>query len=90
MAFATQNVRSSAFGNLNVTAGDWTGSAGDATGTIGVEGGRVYLAEFSMQGTGESPVQKAAVSVSTSGRVTTVSIYNHETVTTGRFIIIHV
>jgi hypothetical protein len=46
MAFATSNVRRSVFGDLKVTAGDWTGSAGDANGTIAVEGGRVYLSEF--------------------------------------------
>ena len=88
MAVATANVRRSVFGNLKVTAGDWTSSSGDAAGTIGVEGGRVYLAEFSIQDT-DSPSEKPLHSVSTSGNVTTVSWYPHDNVTTGRFLIIH-
>ena len=88
MAFATSNVRRTAFGNLNVTYGDWTGSEGDAAGSIGVEGGRVYKADFTVQDT-DSPVEQPGISVSTSGRVTTVTVYNHQAVTTGRFLIIH-
>ena len=89
MAFATTNVRKSAFGDLKVTAGDWSGAAGDVNGTIAVEGGRVYLAEFTSQDSSNGPGQEIPVSVSTSGAVTTVSIANRQTVTTGRFIIIH-
>lgn len=88
MAFATTNVRKSVFGDLKVTAGDWTGTVGDAPGTIGVEGGRVYHANFTIQDT-DSPTAYVPVSISTSGAVTTVSAYYHETVTTGRFLIIH-
>lgn len=89
MAFATANVRKSAFGDLKVTAGDWTVSAGDAAGTIGVEGGRVYLAEFSVQDTDTPTGGKVNISPSTTGNVTTVTVYHNETVTTGRFLIIH-
>ena len=88
MAFATANVRRSVFGNLKVTAGDWTANQGDTPGTIGVEGGRVYVAEFSIQDT-DSPSEKPLHSVSTSGNVTTVTVYHHDNVTTGRFLIIH-
>ena len=90
MAFATANVKRSVFGNMKVTCGDWTGAVGDAAGTIGVEGGRVYLAQFSIQDT-DSPTAGVSVPVSTSGTsgVVTVTVYNHEDVTSGRFVIIH-
>ena len=90
MAFATSNVRRSAFGDLKVTAGDWSGSAGDANGTITVEGGRVYLSEFNSQDTNNGPTQFIETFVSSTGTNTiTVSIANRNTVVTGRFIIIH-
>ncbi len=89
MSFSATNVKSTIFGDLKVTCGDWTGSAGDAAGTVNVEGGRVYLAEFCIQDT-DSPTQgKIPVSVSVTGPVATVTCYYHETVTTGRFLIIH-
>jgi hypothetical protein len=90
MAFATANVQRSVFGDLNVTYGDWTGAEGDAAGTIGVEGGRVYQALFTSQdSSGAIQIAPCRVSVSTTGQVTTVTVYNQETVTTGRFLIIH-
>jgi hypothetical protein len=90
MAFATANVRRSVFGDMNITAGDWTASEGDAAGTIGVEGGRVYMANFTSQdSSGNIQIAPCRVSVSTSGNVTTVTVYHQETVTTGRFLIIH-
>ncbi len=89
MSFATANIRRAAFGDLKVTAGDWTGSSGDANGTFGVEGGRVYLARFDSQDSANGPEQEIPVFVSsTSGSVITLSIANRSTVTTGRFIII--
>lgn len=88
MAFATANVRTTAFGNLRATYGDWTGSVGDSAGSIGVGGGRVYLAEFNQESTGAQQ-NDVPVSVSTSGGVTTVTVYNQATVTAGRFLIIH-
>lgn len=89
MAFATSNVRKGAFGDMKVTAGDWTGSAGDANGTFNVEGGRVYLAKFDSQDSSNGPEQEVPVFISsTSGAVVTLSIANRATVTTGRFIII--
>lgn len=90
MAFATSNIRKSVFGDLKVTAGDWTGSAGDANGTFTVEGGRVYTAEFNTQDSNNGPTQEINAFVSSTGTNTiTVSIPNRSTVVTGRFIIIH-
>lgn len=89
MAFTTSNVRTSVFGNLRVTCGDWTGTVGDAAGTIGVAGGRVYLSEVTAQDSGQPYQIEIPVSVSTSGSVSTVTVYNQNTVTTGRFLIIH-
>ena len=89
MAFAKTNVQTSSFGDLKVTYGDWTGTVGDAAGTIGVEGGRVYLAQFTVQDTDSPGEGGVPVSVSTSGSVTTITVYYPDTVTTGRFLIIH-
>jgi hypothetical protein len=87
MAFATQNVRRSAFGDLKVTAGDWTGNAGDANGTLNVEGGRVYHAEFSIQD-GTTPSQYVPWTTSSVNPVA-ISVANRQTTTTGRFLVIH-
>lgn len=90
MAFATANVRRATLGGpLNVTYGDWTGSVGDANGSISVMGGRVYTAIFSIQGTGSPTDDEAAVSVSTTGAVSTITVTYHDTVSAGRFIIVH-
>lgn len=89
MAFATTNVRKSVFGNLKVTAGDWSGSDGDAAGTVDVEGGRVYAALFTIQDTDSPTAGLVPVSVSVSGSIARTTVYYHEAVTTGRFLIIH-
>lgn len=90
MAFATSNVNKTVFGNLKVTYGDWSGSVADTAGSIGVEGGRVYLANFSSQdSSGAQIMWPVKVSGSTSGATTTVTVYNTAAVTAGRFIIIH-
>ena len=89
MAFATSNVRSSVFGDLKVTYGDWTGVQADAPGTIGVTGGRIYLCSFSSQDASGEYNAETKFTTSTTGAVTTVTIYNVADVTTGRFIIIH-
>ncbi len=90
MAFATSNVRKGAFGDMKVTAGDWTGAAGDANGTFNVEGGRVYLVKFDSQDSSNGPEQEVPVFISTNAGagVITLSIGNRSTVTTGRFIIV--
>lgn len=88
MAFTTSNVKTTVFGNLRVTVGDWTGSVGDSSGSIGVGGGRVYLSNFEAQGTDQPFNIDIPSSVSTSGNVTTVTVYYQQAVTTGRFLII--
>ena len=89
MAFATTNVQGTVFGNLRVTYGDWSGAQGDAAGTIGVTGGRVYLCSFTSQDASGEYQVNSKVTISTSGAVSTVSVYNGADVTAGRFIIIH-
>lgn len=91
MAFATANVRRSAFGDMKVTAGDWTGSAGDANGTFTVEAGRVYLAKFDSQDSSNGPEQEVPVFISSNAGTGTItlSVANRQTVATGRFIVIH-
>jgi len=67
MAFATANVRRGAFGDLKVTAGDWTETAlGQANATFTVEGGRVYFARFDSQDSSNGPEQEIPVFISTS------------------------
>lgn len=91
MAFATANVRVSRFGDLKVTAGDWTETAaGQANATFTVEGGRVYLAKFDSQDSSNGPEQEVPVFISTNAGTGTIvlSIANRQVVTTGRFIII--
>ncbi len=91
MAFATANVRKSVFGDLKVTAGDWSETvAGNANATFTVEGGRVYFVRFDSQDSTNGPDQEIPVFISSTGTSTiTVSVANRQAVTTGRFIIIH-
>lgn len=89
MAFAKTNVKTSVFGNLKVTYGDWTGSNNDSAGEVVVEGGRVYLADFTNQDPASPAQRKVPVAVSSSSGLNTISVYNHDDVTTGRFLIIH-
>lgn len=91
MAFATANVRKSAFGDMKVTAGDWSETLnGQDNVTFSVEGGRVYFARFDSQDSTNGPEQEIPVFISTTGTSTiTVSIANRKAVTTGRFLIIH-
>lgn len=88
MAFATSNVQTNYFGSLNVTTGDWTGSVGDAPGTLSVKGGRVWFAFFADQD-GVPPAQPRVVyKTASSGAVTTITVYNNQPVTIGRFLVI--
>lgn len=89
MAFSTSNVRTGTAGDLKMIAGDWTGQAGDAPGTMTVAGGRIYLASFN--GNASTPtVDEEAVGISgPSSGLMTVSVYYHENVTAGQFLIIY-
>lgn len=91
MAFATTNVQTAVFGNLRATYGQWSGVQADATGSIGVSGGQVWAALFvSQDSSGEySAPSEVKYSTSTSGNITTITIYNLADVTAGRFVIIH-
>ena len=93
MAFTTANVRRSAFGDLKVTAGDWSDTVqGSANGTITVEGGRVYFVDVNSQDSSNGPTQYIDCfisSTSSSSNTITLSIPNRNIVATGRFLIIH-
>lgn len=91
MAFATANVRKAAFGDLKVTAGDWSETQlGQANATFTVEGGRVYFARFDSQDSNNGPDQEIPVFISSNPGTGTItlSIGNRQIVATGRFIII--
>jgi len=83
------NVQTASLGPLKVTFGDWTFTEAAASETIGVSGGRVYLAEFTSQDSSGALKERIRHSVSLSGNVTTVTVYGQEGVTTGQFLIIH-
>lgn len=90
MAVATANVRTTAFGDLKVTYGDWTADGADANFDLGLSGGRVYLAEFRDADSGNPhEVRVVSHSDSISGSVTTITLTNGGPVTTGRFLVVH-
>lgn len=89
MAFTTSNVQSGmVFGGVKIYLGDWSGTVGDAAGTITLSGGRVYLAVFGNQDS-TGPQEDPDASVSVSGSTITMTVYNHQTVTNGRFFIVY-
>lgn len=89
MAFTTSNVQSGMlFGPMKVYMGSYSGTAGDAPGTITLGGGEVYAALVQNHDT-TSPSEEPERSVSVSGSTITLTIYNHQTVTRGRFIIFY-
>ncbi len=89
MAFSTTNVQTGTlFAGCKMYMGDWSGVAGDAPGTITLAGGRVYLANFTNADTG-SPQEDPDSTVSVASGIITMSVYNHQTVTNGRFLIVY-
>ena len=77
-------------GNLKLTVGNFTSSEGAAAETIAVEGGQVIAVLFSSQDTsGALQTILPRWSVSTSGGISTVTVYTQEGVTTGSFTILH-
>lgn len=86
MAFATANVRYNTQGNLKQMAGEWTGLQNDASGTVTIGGSRIYDVRFWDQGTA-SPKEWTQVDVTEASNASVVTVHNHRTVTSGRFII---
>lgn len=89
MAFSTSNVQGGKiFGGVSTYVGDWSGTVGDAPGTITLGGGRVYLAVFRSEDTA-GPQEDPDASATVSAGVITLTVYNHQTVTNGRFFIVY-
>lgn len=89
MAFAITNVQTaSVAGGIKFYVGDWSGVVGDAPGTITLAGGRVYLHSFRNEDTGTPGEEPDATATITAG-VITLTVYNHQTITSGRFLIIY-
>lgn len=89
MAFSTSNVQSAMVANgVKILCGDWSGTVGDATGSMTLAGGRVYLVAFRSEDT-TGPQEDPDATSSISAGTITLSVYNHQTVTNGRFIIIY-
>lgn len=89
MAFSVTNVQSAMLGGpVKIYCGDWSGTVGDAPGTITLGGGRVYLAVFRSEDTG-SPQEEPDSAITVSSGTITMTVYNHQTVTSGRFCIVY-
>ncbi len=84
MAFATSNLVVRCPGSTRVLTGNWTCAAGDAPGTIAIGSGAILSSEFDPR-LSLGPSEKPMISTSTTGGVTTVTVYHHATVTAGTF-----
>jgi hypothetical protein len=90
MAFTATNTQRTTVGHLKAIYGTFTCSIGDAAGSINVDGGRVWLASINGQdSSGAMQMHPFKISTSTSGAVTTITVYNLTGVTSGRFFIIY-
>ena len=84
MAFEITNPSAGTTGNRRTVTGTWTGAIGDAAGSYDIGSPNVISADFDPNlGTGTP--EKPLVSRSVSGNITTLSIYNKQTVTDGKF-----
>ena len=89
-AVSTSTVQSTVFGNLRVTYGAFTATQNAASVTLDVGGGNVWLCAFvSQDTTGAMAMSLPRFSTSTSGAVTTITLYLQDGVTTGHFIVVH-
>lgn len=89
MAFSTSNIQTGMiFNAVKIYCGDWAGVAGDAPGTITLGGGRVYMHSFRNEDT-VSPGEEPDATATVSAGVITLTVYNHQTINSGRFIIIY-
>ena len=88
MAFT--NVQGTTLGNLRVTYAEWTATQAAGTETIGLSGGRCWLAIIaSRDTTGAIDFEPVRISESVTGSVNTVTLYPREGVTTGRAFFVH-
>lgn len=85
MAFAVSNTKLTVTGGIRVYSGKWTGAAGDAAGSIDIGSAEVISADFDPNKASGGPTEKPLVSRSVSGSTTTLSVYNKDTVTDGKF-----
>ena len=85
MAFATSNPVAGNAGNRRVVSGTWTGSVNDNAGTMDVGSANVISADFDPNKASGGPVERPLVSRSVSGAITTLTIYNKQAVTDGKF-----
>ena len=73
---------------VEMILGDYTHTVGGDNGTIEVGAGKVYAVLMNPQSTTIADTSHGAYSVSTSGAITTVTLYGDITVTAGTFCII--
>ena len=86
---ALSNVKKTAFGNLKVAYGTWTFTEAGSTDSIAVEGGQIWLSQFTSFDSSGAIATVPRSSISTSGNITTITIYGQEGVTTGTFLVIY-
>ncbi len=76
-------------GGVRLVYGDWTGSAGDAAGSLQIGGPKPMMVIFQKFDPIDNTYQIIPrVESSTSGQITTITVENQDTVTTGSFVII--
>lgn len=89
MPFATSSVRRENLGSIRCLVGNWTGNVGDANGSYSVKGGQVYLSNWHNQDSGQTEDKPTPNSISVTTGTITITIYNKQNVTEGRFILIY-
>ncbi len=84
MAFSTTVVRNGVEGDFKVIWGTWSGSASDTPGSLVLGAGYIRDAEF-LPNLSSGPSERVNVSgLGTSGSGT-LTVYNHQDVTSGSF-----
>ena len=77
-------------GAIKMTVCDITETEVNGTDSIGVQGGRVYAVLLQSQDTsGAMMMHSPRYSVSTSGNVSTITLYVQEGITTGQLVVFH-
>ena len=78
-------------GGLKLTVADYTATQADGTQTLGVSGGKVWGAwATSQDSTGAQALpMPVRYSVSVTGSVATITLYDQEGVTNGQLVVLH-
>lgn len=88
MAFSTSTITSTPVAaGLRIITGLWSGAAGDAAGSFTFGGAMIGSLWFDNDANSQSNQIFPAVSSSTTGNITTLTVQNQDNVTNGTFVI---